>query len=49
MINEITYFIDHEGYLLDNDRYYLTNAVKNERIRLEMKHIEMLRERKILI
>ena len=49
MINDITYYIDHEGYLLDNDRYYLTNSVKNERVRLDAKHIDLLKERKMLI
>jgi hypothetical protein len=49
VINDITYYIDHEGYLLDNDRYYLTNSAKNERVRLDAKHIDLLKERKMLI
>lgn len=40
-MNELTYKIDFEGYLLDSQGYYLVTEV-GARIQLEQKHMDKL-------
>ena len=43
---ERTYFIDSEGYLLDEDHFYLTNR-HEERIKLDEAHLQLLKQSKL--
>lgn len=47
VMTDNTYYIDHEGYLLDKYQNYLVNSHGNQ-IRLEEKHIKLLKEEEIL-
>ena len=42
------YYIDNEGYLLDANSRYIVDQ-KGKKVRLEEKHIQMLRNQKILL
>jgi hypothetical protein len=43
-----TYYIDNEGYLLDKDQCYLVDY-RGVHVRLEEKHVKMLKEENVLI
>ena len=47
IITDNTYYIDNEGYLLDKDQHYLVDS-KGKQVRLEEKHIKMLKQEQVL-
>ena len=47
IITDNTYYIDCEGYLLDKDQHYLLDSW-GKQVRLEEKHVQLLRDEQVL-